>query len=67
MKTPEQALVLANLAPPHTDALAGYRPAIEVLREKGWTYRDIALWLKVECHCECDHNSVWRCVAKGIL
>ncbi|MGA2174319.1 MAG: hypothetical protein ABSH38_04965 [Verrucomicrobiota bacterium] len=55
---PESLLHEAEREPDHVD-LAEYWRVIFKLREKGFTFRDIALWLS-ERNVEADHNAVYR-------
>ncbi len=44
--------------------LEDYCEAIKILREKKFTFREIAEWLEKEFGIEADHNSVWRAYTK---
>ena len=44
--------------------LEDYCDAIQILREKKFTFREIAEWLEKEFKIEADHNSVWRAYTK---
>jgi hypothetical protein len=44
--------------------LEDYSEAIETLREKEFTFREIAEWLKNKFGIQADHNSVWRVYTK---
>lgn len=41
-----------------------YIEAIRILRDKKFTFREIAEWLGKEFDIEADHNSVWRAYTK---
>ena len=49
-----------------TRMLEDYMEAINILREKKFTFREIADWLKKEFNIEADHNAVWRAYAKTV-
>jgi hypothetical protein len=44
--------------------LEDYVDAIRILREKKFTFREIAEWLKEHFDIPADHNSVWRAYTK---
>ncbi len=44
--------------------LEDYCEAIKILREKKFTFREIAEWLEKEFGIQADHNSVWRAHTK---
>lgn len=44
--------------------LEDYIEAIRILRDKKFTFREIAEWLGKEFGIEADHNSVWRAYTK---
>jgi hypothetical protein len=44
--------------------LEDYSDAMRILREKKFTFREIAEWLKKEFGIQADHNSVWRAYTK---
>jgi hypothetical protein len=44
--------------------LEDYIDAISILRDKKFTFREIAEWLKKNFDIQADHNSVWRAYTK---
>lgn len=44
--------------------LEDYMDAITILREKEFTFREIAEWLTKKFNIPADHNSVWRVYTK---
>jgi hypothetical protein len=44
--------------------LEDYCEAIQILREKRFTFREIAEWLGKNFNIQADHNSVWRAHTK---
>jgi hypothetical protein len=44
--------------------LEDYSDAIEILRDKKFTFREIAKWLGKNFGIQADHNSVWRAFTK---
>lgn len=44
--------------------LEDYMDAITILREKEFTFREIAEWLTKKFNIQADHNSVWRVYTK---
>ena len=44
--------------------LEDYMDAITILREKEFTFREIAEWLNKKFSIQADHNSVWRVYTK---
>jgi DNA-binding transcriptional MerR regulator len=50
---------------PDLDFLEKYIPAIDTLRNKGFSFRDIASWLN-ERDVETDHNAVYRVYTKNL-
>jgi hypothetical protein len=44
--------------------LEDYSDAIQILREKKFTFREIAEWLGKNFGIQADHNSVWRAYTK---
>ena len=50
---------------PDLETLSAYVDSIEVLRNKGFSYREIAHWLS-ERGVEVDHNAVYRVYTKGL-
>lgn len=62
---PDPALVARAAAEePAPRLLEDYLDAIEILRGKEFTFREIADWLKEKFHIQADHNSVWRVYTK---
>ena len=64
MPHPDSLLMEAEQEPNYRD-LAEYTSVIGKLREKGFTFRDIAEWL-TERGVEADHNAVYRVYAKNM-
>jgi hypothetical protein len=64
MAPPEMVLQAALEEPPQR-LLDDYTDAIHALREKKFTFREIAEWLK-KFGFEVDHNAVWRAYAKTV-
>ena len=50
---------------PDFRALSAYVDSIRMLRDKGFSYRDIAEWLS-ERGIEADHNAVYRVYTKSL-
>jgi hypothetical protein len=46
--------------------LEDYSDAIEILRDKKFTFREIAEWLVKNFGIQADHNSVWRAYTKSM-
>ena len=61
---PELVLRAAEEEPPQR-LLDDYTDSIHALREKNFTFREIADWLK-KFGFEVDHNAVWRAYAKTV-
>jgi len=49
---------------PAPRVLEDYNQAIEILRDKKFTFREIAEWLNKKFNIQADHNSVWRAYTK---
>ena len=64
MPDPETLLLEADQEPNYRN-LADYVGVIRTLREKGFTYRDVAEWL-TERGVEADHNAVYRVYTKNM-
>jgi hypothetical protein len=56
------ARAAADAAAPRV--LEDYIEAISTLRDKKFTFREIAEWLKETFNIQADHNSVWRAYTK---
>jgi hypothetical protein len=62
---PPEVIFLEAEAEPDFRSLAQYKDSIRVLRNKRFSYRDIAEWLS-ERGVAADHNSVYRVYTKSL-
>jgi hypothetical protein len=62
---PELVAQAAALAPAPR-VLEDYIDAMRILRDKKFTFREIAEWLEEEFDIKADHNSVWRAYTKAM-
>lgn len=54
------------MAEPDVRLISDYSDAIAIMRNKGYTFREIAEWLGKNCNIEADHNAVYRAYTKGL-
>jgi len=59
------ALLSEALEEPNYQDLGMYRDAIVALRQKGFSFREIASWLSAR-DVDADHNAVYRIYTKGL-